>query len=85
MYINDRDLWDKTRRTKQYVIRIFRDCDIAKVKSNQLKSSDLVEHCRNRKAAGAKPVTIYHDVAYLRSVMKKAGPVFNLSANFAVF
>lgn len=84
-FMNDRDLWDKTGRTKQYVIRMLRDCDIARIMSNQLKTSDLIEHCRNRKAAGAKPATIYHDVAYLRSVMKKANPVFNISANFAIF
>ncbi|KUI97160.1 phage integrase family protein [Vibrio sp. MEBiC08052] len=72
MYMNDRDLWDKTGRTKQYVIRMLRDCDIARLESNQLKTSDLIDHCRNRKAAGAKPATIYHDIAYLRSVMKKA-------------
>lgn len=85
MYMNDRDLWDKTGRTKQYVIRMLRDCDIARLESNQLKTSDLIEHCRNRKAAGAKPVTIYHDIAYLRSVMKKASPVFNINANFSIF
>lgn len=85
MYMNDRDLWDKTGRTKQYVIRMLRDCDIARLESNQLKTSDLIEHCRNRKAAGTKPVTIYHDIAYLRSVMKKASPVFNINANFSIF
>ncbi|ENM5727497.1 site-specific integrase [Vibrio mimicus] len=85
MYMNDGDLWDKTGRTKQYVIRMLRDCDIANIESDQLKSSDLIDHCRNRKAAGAKPSTIYHDVAYLRSVMKKANPVFNISANFSIF
>ncbi|UAB70663.1 site-specific integrase [Vibrio sp. SCSIO 43132] len=85
MYMNDRDLWDRTGRTKQYVIRMLRDCDIANIESNRLKSSDIIEHCRNRKGAGAKPVTIYHDIAYLRSVMKKASPVFDISANFSVF
>ncbi|BCL71355.1 integrase [Vibrio nigripulchritudo] len=85
MYMNDRDLWDRTGRTKQYVIRMLRDCDIANIESNRLKPSDLIEHCRNRKGAGAKPVTIYHDIAYLRSVMKKASPVFDINANFSVF
>ena len=85
MYMNDRDLWDKTGRTKQYVIRMLRDCDIAKIDSNKLKTSDLIEHCRNRKAAGAKPATIYHDIAYLRSVMKKATPVFNIASNATIF
>lgn len=85
MYINDRDLWDKTGRTKQYVIRMLRDCDIAQIESNKLKSSDIIEHCRNRKASGTKPATIYHDIAYLRSVMKKAGPVFDIDANASIF
>ncbi|HCE1985944.1 TPA: site-specific integrase [Vibrio parahaemolyticus] len=81
----ERDLWDNTGRTKQYVIDMLRDCDIAKVQTNQLATADLIEHCKNRKAAGAGPATVYHDVAYLRSVMKKANPVFNIEANYAVF
>ncbi|WP_162047264.1 site-specific integrase [Vibrio taketomensis] len=85
MYMTDRDLWDKTGRTKQYVIRMLRDCDIALIESNKLKTSDIIQHCKNRRATGTKPVTIYHDVAYLRSVMKKAGPVFNIGANVEVF
>ncbi len=85
MYMNNRTLWDKTGRTKQYVIRMLRDCDISKIDSNELRTSELIEHCENRKGAGAKPVTIYHDIAYLRSVMKKAKPVFNIAANYSIF
>ena len=85
MFMEERDLWDNTGRTKQYVIRLLRDCDIAMVESDQLRTSDLINHCKNRKAAGTKPVTIYHDIAYLRSVMKKAKPVFNVSANYQIF
>ncbi|MCG6202167.1 hypothetical protein [Psychromonas antarctica] len=84
-FIDDRNLWDNTGRTKQYVIKMLRDCDIASVQSEQLKTSDLIEHCKNRKAGGTKPQTIYHDIAYLRSVMKKALPVFDVKANFEIF
>jgi len=84
-FMNDGLLWDNTGRTKQYVIQMLRDCDIANVISDQLKSSDIIEHCKNRKATGTKPATIYHDVAYLRSVMKKALPVFNIKANVEIF
>ncbi|MGR5308163.1 site-specific integrase [Vibrio mediterranei] len=84
-FMEEPDLWDKTGRTKQYVIRMLRDCDIAKVDSDKLRTSDLIEHCKNRKAAGAGGATIYHDIAYLRSVMKKANPVFNIFANYRVF
>lgn len=84
-FMHDRELWDNTGRTKQYVIQMLRDCDIADVMSDQLKSSDIIEHCKNRKATGTKPVTIYHDVAYLRSVMKKELPVFDIKANVEIF
>ncbi len=85
MYMNDRDLWDRTGRTKQYVISMLRDCDIALVESDKLRTSDLITHCRNRRGAGTGPATLYHDVAYLRAVMKKAKPVFEVSANFSIF
>ncbi|PCD85419.1 site-specific integrase [Vibrio mediterranei] len=84
-FMEEPDLWDKTGRTKQYVIKMLRDCDIANVESDKLRTSDLITHCKNRKAAGAGGATIYHDIAYLRSVMKKAKPVFNISAQFQVF
>lgn len=84
-FMGDRFLWDNTGRTKQYVIRMLRDCDIANVMSDQLKSSDIIEHCKNIKSTGTKPQTIYHDIAYLRSVMKKALPVFDIKANYEIF
>ena len=84
-FIDDRFLWDNTGRTKQYVIRMLRDCGVANVQSDKLKTSDLITHCKNRLATGTKPQTIYHDIAYLRSVMKKALPVFDIKANFEIF
>lgn len=85
LYFEDHDLWNKTGRTKRYVIKMLIDCDICKIKSDSLKTSDLIEHCKNRRAAGAGPATIYHDIAYLRSVMKKALPVWDITANYQIF
>ena len=85
LFFNDHDLWNNTGRTKQYVIKMLIDCDISKIMTNELRTSDLIEHCKNRRSAGAGPATIYHDIAYLRSVMKKADPVWNISANYKVF
>ncbi|WP_028868478.1 site-specific integrase [Psychromonas arctica] len=84
-FIDARNLWDNTGRTKQYVIKMLRDCDIATIQSDQLKTSDLIEHCKIRKATGTKPQTIYHDIAYLRSVMKKSLPVFNIKSSPEIF
>ena len=85
LYFEDSELSENTGRTKSYVIKMLIDCDIGRVNSNELKSSDLIEHCRNRKNAGASPSTVYHDIAYLRSVMKKAKPVWNITANHQIF
>ncbi|WP_022945385.1 site-specific integrase [Pseudoalteromonas ruthenica] len=85
MYYENHDLWNNTGRTKRFVIKMLMDCDVANVMSNQLKTSDLILHCQNRRSAGAGPATIYHDIAYLRSVMKKAGPVWNIDANVSIF
>ncbi|WP_405599032.1 MULTISPECIES: site-specific integrase [unclassified Pseudoalteromonas] len=85
LYFNDHDLWNGTGRTKQFVIKMLMGCDISKLTSNELRTSDLIEHCKNRRSVGAGPATIYHDIAYLRSVMKKAGPVWNIDANHKIF
>ncbi|NVJ59765.1 MAG: site-specific integrase [Gammaproteobacteria bacterium] len=85
LYMYEAELWNRTGRTKRYVIQLLRDCDISKVDSNSLLTSDLITHCKNRKAAGAGGATVYHDIAYLRSVLKKAKPVFNISANYQIF
>jgi integrase len=85
LYIEDVHLWDNTKRTKRYVIKMLRDCEIAKIQSNKLKTSDLIAHCKMRQLAGAKPATVYHDISYLRGVMKKALPVFDIEANYVIF
>ena len=84
-FMDDRFLWDNTGRTKQYVIRMLRDCNIANIQSDKLKTSDLIKHCKDRLGTGTKPQTIYHDIAYLRSVMKKSLPVFDIKSNFEIF
>lgn len=84
-FYENAELWNATGRTKRYVIKMLMDCDISKVLSSELKTSDLIEHCKNRRSAGAGAATIYHDIAYLRSVMKKASPVWNIDANYKIF
>lgn len=83
MFIDDRFLWDNTGRTKQYVIKML--CEIANIRTDKLKSSDLIAHCKAVFQRGTKPQTINHDVSYLRAVMKKSMPVFNIKSNVKVF
>ncbi len=85
LFIAEPDLWKNTGRTKRYVIQMLRDCDISKVRSNQLTVGDLISHCKDRRAGGAGGATVYHDIAYLRGVMKKAHPVWGVDANYQIF
>ena len=36
LYIDNNDLWDNTGRSKKNILRMLRDCDIAKVRTNEL-------------------------------------------------
>jgi integrase len=78
MYLNDPYLGGKLGRTKRYVLNMLADCEIAAHNADEIKQSDIIEHCKNRNAAGASPQTIYHDISYLKSVLKAAKPVFNI-------
>ena len=64
---------------------MLRDCDITKIQSNKLKTSDLITHCKIRQLAGVKPASFHHNICYLREVMKKAHPVFKIEVNCVVF
>ncbi|MEZ8603609.1 tyrosine-type recombinase/integrase [Vibrio splendidus] len=85
MFIENKNLWDNTGRSKQTVLKMLRDCDIAKIYSDELTTKDLIEHCQDRCSTGTKPSTVYSDIYYLRSVFKRAKPVFNIAANVNTF
>lgn len=78
LYEDDDSLGGKSGRTKRYVLKMLADSDIARVAANKLMEKHLVQHCKDRREAGASPATINHDVAYLRSVLKVASPVFDI-------
>lgn len=84
LYIGEPRIWESTGRTKRYVIQLLRDCDISYVNTDALTTQHLITHCKNRNEAGAQPVTVYHDVSYLRAVMKLGGPVFGIKCNVDV-
>jgi integrase len=70
LYLNDSHI--ELGRTKRNVLELVSDCNIAKIKIDELQSKDIVDHCKNRKEAGASASTIGHDVSYIRSVLKSA-------------
>lgn len=77
-YINDPALGGKAGRTKNYVLNMLVDCDIAEIKLADLSVNDVVEHGRLRAGAGAGPATVSHDLSYLSSVLAAAKPIFDI-------
>lgn len=84
LFIQDPELWDRCGRTKQYVIKLLRDCELASKPCNELTIDDLVSHCRLRRDAGAGPATIYHDIAYLKGLLRIARPAYGIDCNESV-
>lgn len=85
LYQDERDIWDNLGRTTKITINALAKYDIAKVQAGKLSTSDLIKFCKLRRDVGASPATIYNDITFLRSMMKKAKPVFNIDANISVF
>lgn len=83
-YQADPNLGEKAGRTKKNVIRLLIDSDIANVKLSDLKTHDLVEHCRLRAASGTGPATISHDISYLGSALESAKSAFNIDIDNTV-
>ena len=77
-YINDPALGGRAGRTKTYVLNMLVDCDIANVKLHDLQEHHIIDHCRDRAAAGAGPATVAHDLSYLSSVLSSAKPIYGI-------
>jgi hypothetical protein len=54
---------------------MLRDCDIAQIDTNKLKTSDLIQQCKNRRGAGAKPV---FDIEASYKIFDEAVPVLTV-------
>ena len=68
-------------RTKKYVLEMLSDSDIGKVNISEIKSHHIVDHCKQRREAGAGPATVSHDVSYLRWALKMAKPNYGYDAS----
>lgn len=64
-------------------LRMLLNYDIATIPTNELRGSDLIDHCEQRKtdASRPSPATLYHDITNIISSMKLAKTLFNLSVN----
>ncbi|HCV04987.1 MAG TPA: site-specific integrase [Pseudoalteromonas sp.] len=72
-------------RTKRYVLESLLNYDISQVIVSKLSPNDLIQHCQFRLNDETKPTpqTVYHDITYLHSVVKRARQVFKVNANLS--
>ena len=68
----------KIGRSKAYSLRLVRDCDVSRRPLKVLRPKDVVDFCKDRRAAGAAPSTVACDVSNLRSVLKVASALFGV-------
>lgn len=77
MYLNDS--YVEVGRSKRYSLKMIMDCDIGLVRTEDLKAKDIVDFCKDRKSAGAGRPTVAVDVSNLRSVLKAAEALYDVS------
>jgi integrase len=83
MYIEHPRLSEKIGRTKGFVLRALLNYDIANITASKLRADDLIQHCEFRLNDETKPTpqTVYHDITYLKSVIRTAKDVFKVNAS----
>ncbi len=79
LYLDDDHV--KIGRSKRYSLQMIRDCDIAKIEVKSLKSKNIVDFCKDRNTAGAGAATVSGDVSHLRSVLKSAEALYDVSVD----
>jgi integrase len=83
MYLEHPRLSEKIGRTKGYVLNSLLKYDIANITASKLRADDLIKHCEFRLGDDTKPSpqTIYHDITYLKSVIRTAKDIFKVNAS----
>lgn len=77
MYLDDPYI--KIGRSKRYSLQMIKDCDISLVSTDELKAKHIVDFCKDRKLSGASKSTIAVDVSNLRSVLRSAEALYDIS------
>lgn len=71
-------------RSKNSHIRFLEKCEISRLDTLELKSSDLIGHIRSRRQAGAGPSTANNDIVWLRVILRYARAAWNLPIDLSL-
>ena len=65
-------------RSKTSHIRYLEKCQIAKLNTSEIRSSDIIAHVRSRRQGGAGPSTANNDIVWLRVILRYARAAWDL-------
>lgn len=68
----DENISSSIGRSKRFCLQLIADCDIAKVKLDEIKPHHIVEHCKQRKTSGTGASTLAIDVSAIRWLLRIA-------------
>lgn len=71
-YLDEVSVLRPMGRTKDSAIRFLQKCDIAKLTTNELQSTDIISHIHKRRLSGAGPSTANNDIVWLRVILRYA-------------
>ncbi|WP_157670625.1 site-specific integrase [Chitinibacter sp. GC72] len=71
--------------SKRSALGIVASSRIGAVALVDIKPTDVIAHCRDRRAGGAKPQTINQDIVYLGGVLRRAKAFFDLDVPIEAF
>lgn len=75
----------KIGESKRSVLGILMRSRLGALPLIELNTAHIIDHCRDRRAQGAKPQTVNQDVIYLGGVLKCAKPYFNITVDLTEF
>ena len=71
-------------RSKTSHIRFLEKCEIARMTTCEIKSSDIIAHVRSRRQSGAGPSTANNDIVWLRVILRYARAAWDLPFDLTV-
>ena len=81
MCFKDNLINENIGRSKRYGLKLIADCDIGKKQPQDLETTDIIQHCKNRVESGTGASTVATDISFLRWLLNTAKINFGYGIN----
>ena len=68
-------------RSKRYGLKLLADCDIGKRQPQDIETTDIIQHCKDRTGSGTSPSTVATDISFLKWLFNTAKINFGYDIN----